>query len=330
MSQVRWGILSTAKIGVKQVIPAMQQSESCEIVAIASRSKDKADRAASQLKIPKTYGSYEEMLDDPDIDAIYNPLPNNLHVPWTIKAIEANKHVLCEKPIGLNAGEAEKLAEVMEDHSHLKVMEAFMYRFHPQWRKARQLVEEQKIGQVKTIQSFFSYNNTDPDNIRNDPEKGGGGLMDIGCYQISLSRFIYNEEPRRIKGMMEFDPEFNVDRLTSGMLEFSHGTSTFTCSTQISAYQRVNILGTEGRIEIEIPFNPPADKPTRLWLTQGDNTQEIEFDICNHYTIQGELFSQAVVNNNPVPTPISDAIANMKVIDAIQKSAETNAWVSDF
>src|SRR5690348_16930138 len=257
MDKVRWGVLSTADIGVRQVIPAMQQGTYCEIAGIASRSLEKAQAAAAQLGIPKAYGSYEELLGDPEIDAIYNPLPNHLHVPWSIKALQAGKHVLCEKPIALSAAEAEALAAEARKHPRLKVMEAFMYRHHPQWRHARQAVLDGGIGELRTIQSLFSYYLDDPTNIRNKAAIGGGGLMDIGCYNISLSRFIFAAEPRRVLGVIERDPDFGTDRLTSGMLEFDRGTATFTCSTQLAPYQRVHICGTAGRIEIEIPFNAP-------------------------------------------------------------------------
>jgi predicted dehydrogenase len=327
MKKIRWGVLSTAKIGVERVIPAMQQGEYCEIVGIASRDQQKAQEAAKQLNIPKSYGSYEELLADPDIEAIYNPLPNHLHVPWSIKALEAGKHVLCEKPIGLTTAEGEALLVAAENHPQLKVMEAFMYRHHPQWQSARRLVAKGGIGQLKTIHSFFSYFNIDPQNVRNMAEIGGGGLMDIGCYCISLSRFIYGAEPQRVWGAIDYDPNFKTDRLTSGVLDFGQGTSTFTCSTQLTPYQRVNIFGTEGRIEIEIPFNPPSDRPCKIWLQQGGDIEEILLDICNQYTRQGDLFSQAILNDTEVQTPLEDAVANMRVIEAIVKSSESGSWV---
>lgn len=326
MNKVRWGILSTAQIGTETVIPAMQEGEYVDIVAIASRRLARAKEAAEELNIPRAYGSYEELLSAPDIDAVYIPLPNHLHVPWSIRALEADKHVLCEKPIGMTAAEARKLLDAARERPDLKVMEAFMYRHHPQWRRARRLVVEGDIGDLRTIQSFFSYYNADPDNIRNKPEAGGGALMDIGCYCISLSRFIFGEEPRRIMGSMEYDPDFGVDRLTSGMLAFEEGTSTFTCSTQLAPFQRVNVLGTEGRIEIEIPFNAPTDRPCRMWHQRGTEVEEILFGVCNQYTIQGDLFSQAVLNDTEVPTPLEDAVANMEAIEAVTRSAESGTW----
>ena len=327
MKKVRWGVLSTADIAIEKVLPAMQQGEYCEIAAIASRGLEKAQAAAKRLGIARAYGSYEELLADPTIDAIYNPLPNHLHVPWSVKALQAGKHVLCEKPIALTAAEGQELVDTARQHPHLKVMEAFMYRFHPQWQRARQLVAEGRIGTLRTIQSFFSYYLADPNNIRNLAAAGGGGMLDIGCYTVSLSRFIFGAEPRRVFGLVEYDPQFKTDRLASAILDFGHGTSTFTCSTQLSPYQRVNIFGTEGRIEIEIPFNAPPDRPCKIWYEHEDKIEEIQFPICNQYTLQGDLFSQAVLNNTSVPTPLEDAVANMRVIEAVFRSSKSGTWV---
>ena len=326
MKEIKWGILSTAKIGIEKVIPAMQQSRHCEMVAIASRNQKRASEAANNLKIPKAYGSYEELLEDTSIDAVYIPLPNHMHVPWTIKALVAGKHVLCEKPISLTAVEAEELLEEVIKYPNLKVMEAFMYRHHPQWLRALELINEGRIGMVKTVHSFFSYYNDDPENIRNMEDIGGGGLMDIGCYCISLARLIFGSEPQRVMGKIEYDPVFKTDRLCSGILDFDHGTSTFTCSTQLIPYQRVNIFGTKGRIEIEIPFNAPPDQPCKMIFQCNDKIEEIELEICNQYTIQGDLFSLAVVNGKKVPTPLEDALANMKVLEALIQSADKENW----
>jgi predicted dehydrogenase len=325
--KVRWGVLSTADIGVKKVIPAMKQGEYCEMVGIASRNPAKAQAVAQQLGFARAYGSYEALLADPEIEAVYIPLPNHLHVPWSIKALEAGKHVLCEKPIGLTSAEGQQLLDESKKHPHLKVMEAFMYRHHPQWQRAKKLVKEGAIGELRTIQTFFSYYNDDPENIRNMAEIGGGGLMDIGCYCISLSRFIFDAEPERVIGIVEYDPVFRTDRLASAMMDFGSGTSTWTCATQVSDYQRVNIYGTEGRVEIEIPFNAPPDRPCKVWHQRGSEIEEIVFDIVDQYTIQGDLFSQAILNDTDVPTPLEDAVANLKVIEAIVRSGKEAAWV---
>lgn len=327
MRKVRWGQISTADIGLKKVLPGMKSSEHAELVGICSRNLAAAQAAAAALGIPKAYGSYEEMLADPEIEAVYNPLPNHLHVPWSIKALEAGKHVLCEKPIALTADEAQTLVDAGKRFPKLKLMEAFMYRHHPQWQKATELVAQGTIGQLRTIQSFFSYFNDDPTNIRNMADIGGGGLMDIGCYNISLSRHIFNAEPQRVVGIVEYDPKLKTDRLASGILDFGSGTATFTCSTQLSSYQRVNIFGTEGRIEIEIPFNAPPDRPCKMWVQTDGGIEEITLPTTDQYMVQGELMSVAIINDSPVPTPIEDAVANMRVIEAIVASSRDGAWV---
>jgi predicted dehydrogenase len=319
--KVRWGILSTANIAVKKVIPAMQQSPWCEIAAIASRDLTKAREAAEELNIPEAYGSYEELLADDSIEVVYNPLPNHLHVPWTLKAAEAGKHVLCEKPIALNAEEAGKLIDARARYQ-VRIQEAFMVRTHPQWLQTRKLIERGKIGELKSITCFFSYFNPDPANIRNQLELGGGALMDIGCYPITISRWIYHAEPRRVLGSIERDPEFKTDTLTTAVLEFPNGHSTFTCSTRLAPYQRMIFHGTDGRIEVVIPFNAPNDRPTQIVL----DDETIEIPVCDQYEIQGTLFSQALRENTEQPIPLEDAINNMTVIDAVFKSANTGQW----
>ncbi|HEU4932057.1 MAG TPA: Gfo/Idh/MocA family oxidoreductase [Pyrinomonadaceae bacterium] len=320
-NKVRWGILGTAKIALTKVIPAMQRSEWCEIVAIASRDLSKAKAAAAELHIPKTYGSYPALLEDDSIEAVYNPLPNHLHVPWTLNAAEAGKHVLCEKPIGLDAREAKALIEV-RNRTGMRIQEAFMVRTHPQWLETRRLIHSGRIGSLRSTTSFFSYFNPDPENIRNQLEFGGGALMDIGCYPITISRFMYETEPRRVLGLIERDKETGTDTLTSAVLDFPNGHSTFTCSTRLEPYQRMIFIGTEGRIEVLIPFNAPNDRPTQIVL----DDETIEFPICDQYEIQGSLFSRAIRENGEQPIPLEDAINNMAVIDAVFRSAQTSQW----
>ena len=328
MDRIRWGVLSTAAIGVEEVIPAMRKTKHCEVVAIASREPAKARTIAQRLGTPRAFGSYEELVADPDIDAVYNPLPNSLHVSWSLKTIEAGKHLLCEKPLALTGAEAQRLQEAADANPHLKVMEGFMYRHHPQWQRAKQLVADGYIGRAVAIQSFFSFHNVDPSNIRNIAEMGGGALLDIGCYCISASRFIFGCEPRRVLGTAQRDPHFNTDRLISGMLDFGRGSATFTCSTQLTFHQRVNIVGTKGRIEIEAPFSVEPDEHTKIWHHHTAGVDEMLFDPTDHYAIECDLFSRAVLSDTPVPTPIEDGVANMRSIDAFAESCRTANWAS--
>jgi predicted dehydrogenase len=328
--KLRWGVLSTAKIGLKKVLPAMQRGEYTVVTAIASRDFARAKQAADALGIPTAYGSYEELVADPNIDAIYNPLPNQLHVPWSVKSAEAGKHVLCEKPIGLSLAEAERLLAV-RDRTGVKIGEAFMIRSHPQWLRMRALIDEGSIGELRAVMGCFTYFNVDPDNIRNHVDWGGGALMDIGCYLIQASRYSFGQEPRRVVASIDRDPQMHIDRLTSALLEFDGGHAIFTCSTQLAPYQRVHFLGTKGRIEIEIPFNAPKDKPTRIFIDNGadpsgSGISTEDFPICDQYTLQGDEFSKAVLNDTEVPVPLEEAVRNMRVIEAIFRSGETGSW----
>jgi predicted dehydrogenase len=327
MSKVSWGVLSTARIGTQKVIPAMQKGEHSQIAGIASRDLQKARTAAKELGIPKAYGSYEELLADKDIEAIYNPLPNHLHVEWTLKALEAGKHVLCEKPLGMNLQEVENLQKKVKKYPNLKVMEAFMYRFHPQWQRIRTLMDGGTIGRLRNIHAMFSYYNDNPRDIRNQADIGGGGLLDIGCYCISVSRFLFNSEPLRVSGSIEYDPKLKTDRLVSGILDFGESTSTFTCSTQLANHQHADVFGTKGRIEIEYPFTPPTDSSTKIVHHAGSEKKEIVFERCNQYTLQGDSFSRAIRDNTTVPTPLEDGVANMRVIERILESSRKGAWV---
>jgi len=304
----------------------MQRGSLCDVVAIASRDPAAARAAAGSLALQVAHGSYEALLADPTIEAVYIPLPNHLHVPWSMKALEAGKHVLCEKPIALTAAEAADLAAFARRFPAMKVMEAFMYRHHPQWRRTAQIVADGGIGALRTVHSFFSYYNADPGDIRNRADLGGGGLMDIGCYCVSLSRLLFGAEPVRVCASVEYDPSFGTDRLASGILDFGKGTATFTCSTQLAYYQRVTIFGTTGSVEIEIPFNAPPDRPCRLRHQQGEKVEDIVLDAADQYTIQGDLFARAVIDDTPVPTPLEDAVANMRVLEAVVESSRRAAW----
>ncbi|MCA3575151.1 MAG: Gfo/Idh/MocA family oxidoreductase [Aestuariivirga sp.] len=325
MKPVKWGIISTANIGVAKVIPGMLKSKDIEIVAISSRRRKTAEEWAGKLGIPKAYGSYEEMLADPEIEAVYNPLPNHLHVPLTLAAAKAGKHVLCEKPIAITAKEAIELRKVKNVH----VAEAFMVRHAAQWIAARDLVRKKKIGEVRAIQVMFAYFNRDPKNVRNMKDIGGGGLLDIGCYPITVSRFIFNAEPTRVTATFDRDPKFGTDRLAGGLADFGEGRHlSFTVSTQLAPYQRVNIMGTKGRIEIEIPFNAPPDRPNRYFLqgmemNQGEWT---ELPVSDQYQLQGEAFGRIVRGRQKPVWGVEDAIQNMRILDALFRSERSGKW----
>ncbi|HTX75341.1 MAG TPA: Gfo/Idh/MocA family oxidoreductase [Terracidiphilus sp.] len=330
-NKVRWGVLSTAAIGVKKVIPAMQLGQYSVVKAIASRDLQRAKAAAGELRIEKAYGSYEELLADPEIDAIYNPLPGHLHIPWTAKAAEAGKHVLCEKPLSMTVAEAENLLPV-QARTGVKIGEAFMIRSFTQWLRTEELLRSGRIGELRAVMAWFSYFNADPKNIRNQVETGGGALYDIGCYCIQAARTGFGAEPKRVVGLIERDPKLGTDRLTSALMEFDRGHAIFTVSTQTVAYQRVHFVGTKERIEIEIPFNAPKDRPTRLWVDEtgelfGSGIKTEEFPTADQYTMQGDAFSKAILEGGDVPVTLEAGIANMRVIEAIFKSAEVSGWV---
>ncbi len=327
--KVRWGVLGVASIAVRRTIPGMQKGEWSKVAAIASRDLRKAEDAARKLGVAKAYGSYEELLADPDIEAIYNPLPNGLHVPWSIQAAEAGKHVLCEKPLSTTVALARKLLAV-RDRTGVKIGEAFMVRTHPRWLRARELIRGGRIGELRSISGQFSYFNRDPANIRNIRESGGGALLDMGCYPITLSRFIYGDEPVRVFGDIERDPETLTDRLTSAILDFPSGQSTFTCSTQLVHFQRMQFLGTLGRLEIQYPINPLNDQPSQILIdeakTAGGPVLSETFEYADQFTIQGDLFSKAIRENGEVAVPIEDSIRNIAVIEAVFRSAESGKW----
>jgi predicted dehydrogenase len=325
VQKVRWGVLGVAGIAVKKVIPGMQRGTSSEIVAIASRDPKKARDAAASLGIPNAYGSYDELLADSAVEAVYIPLPNHLHAHWTSRAAGAGKHVLCEKPIAMNMGEAETLVTV-RDRTGVLIQEAFMVRTHPQWLTARDLIRSGRIGRLCAVTGFFSYYNDNPSNIRNIVQVGGGALMDIGCYLVTTSRLLFDKEPARVLAAIERDPTMGTDRLTSMIVDFGSGHAIGTCSTQLVPYQRMHVLGTRGRIEIEIPVNAPPDRPSRIFVDRGTGVETIEFPICDQYTIQGDLFSRAILDGRPAPVPLEDAVANMTCLDVLVRSAETGRW----
>jgi predicted dehydrogenase len=329
--RVRWGVISTAKIGREKVLPAMQRSERCTIAAIASRDFSAAQRVAAELGIAQAYGSYEELLADPTIEAVYNPLPNHLHVPLSIRAMAAGKHVLCEKPIALTAEEATQLVAARERTGKL-VAEAFMVRQNLQWLRARDIARSGALGEVRAIQTFFSYHNVDPANVRNQSEIGGGGIMDIGCYAIVTARYIFGAEPTRVAALIDRDPAMGIDRLASALIEFSGGRHlTFTCATQLAPQQRVTIAGTKARLEVLVPFNAPNDRPCVIVVDDGRDlfgggaTVE-NLPVVDQYVLQGDAFSRAVRGEQALEFPIEDAVLNMRVIDAVFRAGASGRW----
>ena len=326
MTNVKWGIISTADIGMKKVIPGMLKSGEIEVVAIASRNLKRAQAAAAELGIAKAYGSYEDMLANPEIEAIYNPLPNHLHVPLSLMAAKAGKHVLCEKPIALTAKEAKLLKQAPKN---ILIAEAFMVRHNLQWIDARARVKAGEVGEVKAIQCLFSYFNRDPKNVRNMAKIGGGGLYDIGCYPITIARFIFGGEPTRVTGTFDRDPKFKTDRVMGGLADFGKGRHlSFSISTQLAPYQRVHILGTKGRIEIEIPFNAPPDQPNRIFVQGMEMNEGIwhSFPVVDQYMLQAESFGRHIRAKKKLVWGVDDAINNMKIIDALFKSEKTKKW----
>jgi len=329
---LRWGVLGVADIAVRQVVPAMQKSPRARMEAIASRDLAKAQAAARSLAIPRAHGSYEALLADPGVEAVYVPLPNHLHVPWAIRAAEAGKHVLCEKPLGMNAAEVRGLLAA-RDRAGVVVAEAFMVRAHPQWLRVRELVRGGRIGELRLVHGHFSYNRRDPDDIRSRVEWGGGVLLDIGCYPVTLARWLYGAEPLEVAAVLDRDPELAVDRFVSALLRFPSGQAAITVAGQTAHFQRMQILGTAGRIEVEIPFNPPPDHSARILVDDGRDVsgagvEVMRFDPVNQFTLQGERFWEAVRRGAAVPVTVEDALGNMAVLDALFRAAETGGWVA--
>lgn len=329
MQTLAWGVLSTATIATAQVIPGMQRSSRCRVLAIASRDGARAARAAEELGIERSYDSYDALLDDPDVHVIYNPLPNSLHVPWTVRAAERGKHVLCEKPIALTADEARTLLEV-RDRTGVVIQEAFMVRTHPQWTTVRDLVRDGELGQLHAVHGLFSYDNRDPADIRNQADVGGGGMLDIGCYPVTTARFVLGTEPSRVVAHLDRDPSSGVDRLGSALLDFPGVQVLFTYGTQAFPSQRMTFLGTTGRLDVEIPFNPPSDRPCRLSLHRGaaagSAPSVLQIEPCDQYTVAADAFVEAVLGGTAPPVPLEDSVQNMRVLDALVRSGETGSW----
>lgn len=329
--KLNWGILGTAKIAMEKVIPAMAGSELQQVSAIASRSPEKAKAAAEKLGIPTAYGSYEELIADPAIEVVYIPLPNHLHAEYTLKCMEAGKHVLCEKPVALKEEEVLRMIATQKERG-VKAGEAFMVRTHPQWIKARELVQSGALGRLQLIQGVFSYYNANPENIRNIPGAGGGAVWDIGCYPVTTARFVLGEEPLRVVSQIEYDADFGTDKLVNVLMEFPSAQLTFSVSTQLVPHQRMRFFGEKKELEIKIPFNAPNDRPCAIRLHAGDIHQEegetLSFDTCDQYRLMTEAFSRAVIDDTAVAVPLEDSLANTRVLEAIFRSAREGRWVN--
>lgn len=336
---VSWGVLGASHFALMATLPAMQKAPLVSVRALASRSLEKAKQAANAAGVPHAYGSYEELIADPEIEAVYIPLTNDLHVPWSIRAARAGKHVLCEKPIAMSAAEARELADVQRETGKI-IAEAFMVRYHPQWVLVKQLIDSGRIGKVRAVQTAFSYTNTDLGNIRNQKDIGGGALYDIGGYAITTARLAFGSEPKRVAGVCHRDPRSGCDALTSAILDFGSGQATFVVGTQHVPYQRVHVFGTEGHIEVEIPFNAPHNRGCRLRVDAGsvgapdftvakDSSEGAELlttEPANQYTLQAQAVSEAIRSGKPIKNDMQSAVANMRVIDAIFRSADSGRW----
>jgi predicted dehydrogenase len=333
MHSIRWGVLGAAKIATRKVIPAMQEGRWSRVTAIASRDKARAEREAGPLGIEKVYASYDELLADPDIDAVYNPLPNHLHVPWTIRAAEAGKHVLCEKPIATTSADVARLIEV-RDRTGVLIQEGFMVRSQPRWVETLNIVRSGRIGPLRSISGVFSFFNDDAANIRNVPAYGGGAMFDIGCYLINLSRLLFEKEPLRVSAAVDRDPAFGVDRLSSMILDFGTGHAVGMCSTQLVAWQQMQIFGTRGRLQLDMPFNTPPDQPSRIIfddgsdLAGGGGIAPIAIEASNQFTVQADLLSRAILDGTPAPYPLEDSVRNLRVIEAVFRAGDSGQWES--
>ena len=325
MEKLKIGVLGVSNHLIKRIVLPLRQTQHCYIEAIASRDISKAKECAETFNINKAYGDYQELLDDASIDMVYIPLPNHMHLEWIEKAAIAGKHILCEKPIALDAEQAQESMDICSRHN-VKLMEAFMYKFHPQWIYAKDVVKTKQIGDIKYINSSFAYNNPAPNNIRNIKEYGGGAVMDIGCYAISVPRFILDTEPQKVMGIQVEHDRFGTDILSSAIMDFNGVHSTFNVSTLSHPNQYVEIVGTAGRIRVEIPFNTYVDTKAQILISTGQGDRILDFDICDQYGLMFDAFAQAIKNDKPVPHHPQDAINNMKVIDAVFKSSQSGKW----
>ncbi|MGN6464055.1 MAG: Gfo/Idh/MocA family protein [Rhizobiaceae bacterium] len=323
----RWGILSTAKIGRDHVIPALQDAENGVVTAVASRDRKKARALADRFGVPHAFGSYEEMLASDVVDGVYIPLPTSQHVEWAVKAADAGKHVLVEKPLALKA---EDIATVIaaRDRNHVLVSEAFMVTYHPQWLKVRDLITEGAIGRLRHVQGAFSYYNVDAGNMRNKPELGGGGLPDIGVYPTVATRFSTGKEPLRLQATVERDPKFGTDIYASIRAQFDGFDLTFYCATQMAARQVMVFHGDKGFIEVHAPFNAGLYDHHRIELHNQNHTEArvFRFPDTRQYRLEAETFARAAQGEKVAVFTLEDSVRNVMMIDAIYRAAGHDGW----
>jgi len=325
MKKISLGVLGVSNHFIKRVVLPAQQLANIDLKAIASRSELKAREYAKAFEIPHSYGDYQSLLDSSDIDAVYIPLPNHMHAEWIKKAADANKHILCEKPLSMSADEAKMVVEYCQTKG-VYLMEAFMYKYHPQWQTVQNIIRTNNIGKISYINTSFSYNNPSPKNIRNIKEYGGGGLRDIGCYAISVSRYLIGKEPCQVVSQINAHPEFGTDELSSAILDFGNCKATFTVGTSSSAFQKVDIIGTAGHITVHLPFNTYEDVPAKVTVVTAIGQREISFPSANQYGLMIQAFADDILDQKQVSLVEDDAILNQKVIDAVQRSAESGRW----
>ena len=328
---INWGILSTAKIGWEHVIPAIKKSKNSRVIALASRNLSSAKALTKKFKIPKSYGSYKELYEDKDVDVIYNPLPNHLHIKSSIEACKNKKNLLLEKPLSLKSKDIDPLIKIASQNKVI-VKEAFMVRHHPQWRWVKEYIKSGKIGSISSISTVFSYNNKNPKNIRNIKNFGGGAIYDIGCYPTVISRFLLDKEPKRVIATSKNDKKFKTDILSSALLDFGNIFSTFTVATQSTYSQQVVILGTKKTVVIENPFNAIANKPTTVVIYNGKSIYRREntikaFPATDQYEHQVTKFSNELIYKTKIDYGLLDAKKNMKVLDAIFMSIKKKKWI---
>ncbi len=319
--KVRLGILSTADIGRGRVIPALRHCRNLEVTTVASRSLEKAQAFAREMGIPNAYGSYDQLLADANIDAIYNPLPNSMHAEWSIKCAEAGKPCLCEKPLASDAAEAQTMVDAFASRNVL-FAEAFMYRFHPQTQRVKQMVESGAVGELREMNASFSFVIGNEGDIRLSKPLAGGSLMDIGCYCVNVIRLMTGEEPDDAKAIARVGQRSQVDEYLSGVLSFPSGTlGHFDCSFRLQLTHSYELRGTRGRILVEQGFVVPPDRETFIHYWHSDEYEEIKIPPANSYTLMAEDFADALLNQRPPNFPPQDAVRNMEALDRLYASA---------